>query len=62
LSISVYIASDRIEVIGYKKAGAKVVVEDYARAELAEGVMINGKITDAAELIDRLKELYQNMY
>ena len=58
---SIYISSEKIEVIGYTKSGKNVSVNHYLSDPLPEGTMINGKITDPALLIDRLIALREEM-
>ena len=53
---SVYISSERIEVIGYGKSGKSVSVEEYATCQLPEGTMINGRIIDSGVL--RVPDFY----
>ncbi len=52
----IYIASDRIEILGYKK-GSNPELLAYAKQPLSEGTIINGMITDPSELTEKLQKL-----
>ncbi len=52
----IYIASDRIEILGYKK-GSNPELLSYAKQPLNEGTIINGMITDPSELTEKLQKL-----
>lgn len=54
---SVYVSSEKVDVIGYVKAGTGVAVKGYVTAPLPEGTMINGKIIDSAHLTETLSAL-----
>lgn len=54
---SVYVSSERIEVIGYTITGGIAAVKGYITAPLAEGTMINGKIIDSTHLTEALASL-----
>lgn len=54
---SIYISSEQIEVIGYSRIGRRVSIKTYVTRPLLEGTMINGKITDHAQLVECLTEL-----
>lgn len=57
MQTSIYIASQKIEVVGYQKSKNNVSVLEYSSVPVAEGTMINGKITDSLELVNKLKQL-----
>lgn len=57
---SVYISSEKITVIGFEKKGRGAAVRAYAECPLPEETMINGKITDPAQLAACLTELKKN--
>lgn len=57
MNSSVYISSEKIEVMGYTKTGVNVSVKEYITYPLPEGTVINGKILDQAALCDCLSEL-----
>lgn len=54
---SIYVSSEKIELLGYVKSGKRVSVKDYAQVPLPEGAMINGMITDHAALVEALGAL-----
>jgi len=54
---SIYISSEKIEVIGYTKSGRTVTVKDYITHLLFEECVINGKIVDAAPILEGLNVL-----
>jgi hypothetical protein len=54
---SVFITTDKIEVIGFTKAAGPPAVNDYLSAELPEGTLINGKIIDTAAFEEALAEM-----
>ena len=51
---SIYISPEHIEVVGYDKSGDKVSVLDYQIYDLPEESVINGKIIDAAHIVQGL--------
>lgn len=54
---SIYIAAEKIEIIGYTKRGTKMNINDYVNYPIPEGAMINGKITEPGDIIECLKTL-----
>jgi hypothetical protein len=56
---SVYISSEKIEVIGYTKIGKGFTVNGYETCPVPEGTMINGRIIDSRSLADCLSSLNQ---
>lgn len=57
MKTSIYITSERIEAIAYKKTSGIVKIVDYASEALPERTMINGNITDTAMLVEKLSAL-----
>ncbi len=54
---SIYISPEQIEIIGYIGKGRGIVVKEVLSRELPEGVIINGKITDAGQLLEVIRYL-----
>ncbi len=57
---SIYISNTQIQIVGYAPAkGTGVRVQRYASMDLPEQVIINGIVTDAAALTDKLRQMQQ---
>lgn len=54
---SIYISSEKIEVIGYTNAAKSISVKNYMVCPLPEGTMINGTIIDSAHLVECLSAM-----
>jgi hypothetical protein len=65
MNSSVYISSEKIEVIGYTKSGKTAAVSDYLTYPLPEECVLNGKIIDVgpvAEGVSALKSAKPDLF
>lgn len=54
---SIYISSEKIELIAYEGSAKRLSIQEYFTVPLPEGTMINGKITEPTQLEDCLRSI-----